>query len=120
MSCSKVDQLGYEHDREPAMSNYPAKLDKIIHLFEALPEQERRETLVSYAEGAKNQELVKEYKIPLDKGVPAVAVLDLDGKLLYSSGEGEFEAARRMLKKDLVIFLKRWAPIPSPSVLSND
>ncbi len=66
---------------------------------------------VDIGEGEKNPELVKEYKIPLDKGVPAVAVLDENGKLLYSSGEGEFEAARRMLKKDLLIFLKRWRPL---------
>lgn len=67
---------------------------------------------VDISEGEKNAELVKEYKIPLDKGVPAVAVLDADGKLLYSSGEGEFEAARRMLKQDLVKFLTRWQPVP--------
>ena len=35
---------------------YPPKLDKIIHLFEILPEIERRETLVSYADAAKKQE----------------------------------------------------------------
>jgi cysteine desulfuration protein SufE len=35
---------------------YPPKLDKIIHLFETLPEVERRETLVSYADSAKKQE----------------------------------------------------------------
>jgi cysteine desulfuration protein SufE len=35
---------------------YPPKLDKIIHLFEMLPEVERRETLVSYADSAKKQE----------------------------------------------------------------
>jgi len=64
---------------------------------------------VDIAEGEKNSELIKEYKIPLDKGVPAVAILDANGKLLYSSGEGEFEAARRMLKKDLLTFLKRWS-----------
>jgi thiol:disulfide interchange protein len=63
---------------------------------------------VNIGEGEKNSDLVKQYRIPLDKGVPAVAVLDADGKLLYSSGEGEFEAARRMLKKDLVKFLTRW------------
>lgn len=34
---------------------YPPKLDKIIHLFETLPEVERRETLVSYADSAKKQ-----------------------------------------------------------------
>ena len=35
---------------------YPGKLDKIINLFESLPEDERRETLVSYADNAKKQE----------------------------------------------------------------
>lgn len=38
------------------MSAYPPKLDNIIHLFETLPEVERRETLVSYADSAKKQE----------------------------------------------------------------
>jgi cysteine desulfuration protein SufE len=35
---------------------YPTKLNKIINLFESLPEDERRETLVSYADNAKRQE----------------------------------------------------------------
>src|SRR5205814_9761014 len=35
---------------------YPPKLNNIINLFESLPEQERRETLVSYADNAKKQE----------------------------------------------------------------
>ena len=35
---------------------YPPKLDNIIQLFESLPEVERRETLVSYADSAKKQE----------------------------------------------------------------
>src|SRR5438046_2081889 len=35
---------------------YPSKLNKIINLFESLPEDERRETLVSYADNAKKQE----------------------------------------------------------------
>jgi len=63
---------------------------------------------VDIGEGEKNPDLVKRYQIPLDKGVPAVAVLDRSGKLLYSSGEGEFEAARRMMKQDLVAFLNQW------------
>jgi len=67
---------------------------------------------VDIGEGEKNTELVKLYKIPLDKGVPAVAILDAAGKLLYSSGEGEFEAARRMLKQDLVGFLEQWQAPP--------
>jgi cysteine desulfuration protein SufE len=35
---------------------YPEKLNKIIHLFESLPEEERRDSLVSYADNAKKQE----------------------------------------------------------------
>ena len=35
---------------------YPDKLNKIIDLFESLPEDERRETLVSYSDNAKKQE----------------------------------------------------------------
>ena len=63
---------------------------------------------VDIGEGEKNLDLTKLYKIPLDKGVPAVAILDSGGKLLYSSGDGEFEAARRMMKNDLVRFLWIW------------
>jgi len=63
---------------------------------------------VNIGEADKNLDLVKKYRIPLEKGVPALAVLEEDGTLLYSSGEGEFEAARRMRKKDLVTFLERW------------
>src|SRR5229473_3103122 len=63
---------------------------------------------VDIGEANKNLDLAKQYKIPLEKGVPAVAVLGSDGKELYGSRDGEFEAARRMMKKDLVAFLKRW------------
>ena len=63
---------------------------------------------VDIGEANKNLDLAKQYKIPLEKGVPAVAILGGDGKLLYSSGDGEFEAARKMMKKDLVAFLNRW------------
>lgn len=68
---------------------------------------------VDIGEGEKNTDLVKTYKIPLDKGVPAVAILESNGRLLYSSGEGEFEAARRMLKRDLVAFLNKWKRLRS-------
>jgi thiol:disulfide interchange protein len=63
---------------------------------------------VDIGEGDKNLDLAKKYKTPLDKGVPAVAILKGDGTLLYSSGDGEFESARTMMKKDLKTFLQRW------------
>ena len=63
---------------------------------------------VDIGEADKNPDLVKKYKIPLDKGVPAVAILEPNGDLIYGSIVGEFEAARRMIKKDLIAFLKYW------------
>ena len=38
------------------VSTYPPKLNNIIQLFKHLPEDERRETLVSYADNAKKQQ----------------------------------------------------------------
>jgi cysteine desulfuration protein SufE len=45
---------------------YPPKLTNIIQLFEHLPEDERRETLVSYADNAKKQEPRPEEKFQLE------------------------------------------------------
>lgn len=67
---------------------------------------------VDIGEGDKNLDLLKLYRIPLAKGVPAVAILTGAGKLIYSSGAGEFEAARSMMKKDLVTFLELWKNEP--------
>jgi thioredoxin-related protein len=63
---------------------------------------------VDIGEGEKNPDLVKQYKTTLDKGVPVVVILSAEGSWLYGSGDGEFEAARKMMKKDLVAFLLRW------------
>jgi cysteine desulfuration protein SufE len=53
-ACGKLDELGAAEIRSDGM--YPTKLNKIINLFETLPEDERRETLVSYADNAKKEE----------------------------------------------------------------
>jgi cysteine desulfuration protein SufE len=52
--CGKLDDAGFAEKNSE--QSYPAKLNKIINLFESLPEDERRETLVSYADNAKKQE----------------------------------------------------------------
>jgi cysteine desulfuration protein SufE len=38
------------------VSSYPSKLQSIIDLFEALPEEEKRENLIAYSEQAKKHE----------------------------------------------------------------
>lgn len=58
----------------------------------------------------KNLDLAKLYKVPLDKGIPAMAVLDSKGKVLVSNQAGEFQAARRMKMEDVVTFLNQWKP----------
>jgi thioredoxin 1 len=57
-----------------------------------------------------NLALAKKYGVPLEKGVPALAVLSEDGKLLYSQKGGEFEAMRRMQSSAVTSFLVHWKP----------
>lgn len=58
----------------------------------------------------RNLDIAERYQIPLSKGVPALAVLDEHGKLLYSQKTGEFEAMRRMDISSVTNFLLQWKP----------
>jgi thiol-disulfide isomerase/thioredoxin len=60
-----------------------------------------------------NLDIAKRYEIPLDKGVPALAVLDSDGKLIFSQKAGEFEAMRSMRSVAVTDFLNHWKPSAS-------
>jgi thiol:disulfide interchange protein len=57
-----------------------------------------------------NVDITKHYRVPLNKGVPAIAVLNARGKLLYSQKSGEFEAMRHMQSGSVTDFLVRWKP----------
>lgn len=57
-----------------------------------------------------NLDLAKKYEIPLDKGIPALAVLSENGRLLYSQKNGEFEDMRQLSPSVLESFLERWKP----------
>ncbi|HTS38165.1 MAG TPA: thioredoxin family protein [Candidatus Solibacter sp.] len=61
-------------------------------------------------EEEKNADLVKQYDIPLNKGVPALAVAESDGKLVVSQNNGEFEDARALTPDVLLEFLNKWKP----------
>jgi thioredoxin 1 len=56
----------------------------------------------------KNLDLAKKYHVNLEKGVPSLAVLDSQGKVLYSTGD--FERARVMSEDDVIQFLDKWKP----------
>jgi thioredoxin 1 len=61
-------------------------------------------------DGKKNADLAKQFQVPLDKGVPALAVADSEGKVLVSQKNGEFENARAMTPQALLEFLNKWKP----------
>jgi len=61
-------------------------------------------------EEQKNPDLVQQYEIPLDKGIPALAVAESDGKLVVSQKNGEFEDARGLTPDVLLEFLNKWKP----------
>jgi thiol:disulfide interchange protein len=53
----------------------------------------------------KNVDVAKKYNVPITKGVPALAVIDAHGNLLYAELAKEFEHAT---PEDVTAFLKRW------------
>ncbi|HEV8384522.1 MAG TPA: thioredoxin family protein, partial [Candidatus Acidoferrales bacterium] len=62
----------------------------------------------------KNLDIAKKYQVPLEKGVPAIAVLESDGNLLFSQKNGEFEAVRKLGPEELIAFLNQWKPAAPP------
>jgi len=60
----------------------------------------------------KNADVVKQFDVPLNKGIPVLAVIESDGKLLMSQKNGEFEDARSLAPQALLEFLNKWKPEP--------
>ena len=87
-------------------------LDEAFHSSEISPTMKKSFEVVHVDIGQmdKNLDIAKQYDVPLDRGVPAIAVLDSDGKLLFSQKRGEFEAARSMAPEDILDFLNKWKP----------
>ena len=56
----------------------------------------------------KNLEIGKKYGVLINKGVPALAVLDDQGKLLVAQRPGEFSSMRYMDASAVTTFLNRW------------
>jgi thioredoxin 1 len=65
---------------------------------------------VDIGKGEKNQDVAKKYEVPLSRGIPGLAVLDSNGKLVYSQKNGEFENARALAPEEFLAFLNKWKP----------
>ena len=48
--------------------------------------------------------------MPLKHGIPALAVLDAQGKLLYAMDQGQFTSARHMSYESIKAFFVKWQP----------
>jgi len=90
--CHVLDLAFHRADFESAMNGY-----EVVHVDIG-------------DDGKKNSDLAKQFHVPLEKGVPALAVLESDGKLVVSQKNGEFENARAMTPQVLLEFLNKWKP----------
>lgn len=96
-------------------------LDEAFHSPEIAPTLNKSFLVahIDIGEMDKNLDVAKKYDIPLARGVPAIAVLDSDGKLLFSQKQGEFEAARSMAPEDILAFLNKWKPSTGSSAAAR-
>lgn len=87
-------------------------LDIYMHDASNAPILEANFVVVHVNIGRKDSNLgiAARYKVPLDKGVPALAVLSSHGRLLYTQKAGEFEAMRDMKSAAVTRFLEHWKP----------
>lgn len=90
--CHVLDLAFHRPDFASVMAGY-----EVVHIDLGLDEK-------------KNADLVKQFDIPLNKGIPALAVVESNGKLVVSQKNGEFEDARSLTPEAVLDFLNKWKP----------
>lgn len=55
----------------------------------------------------KNKDVAQTYDVPLEKGIPAVAIISPENQVLYVTKEGELSNARKMSDDGIYQFFKR-------------
>lgn len=68
---------------------------------------------VSVGKYDRNLDVVRKYGVPLNKGVPALVVLDSAGHVVYAQRNGEFESMRKLDSSAVTAFLQKWKPKPA-------
>ena len=67
---------------------------------------------VSVGNRDRNLDLMEEYGMAVGSGIPAVAILEPDGRLVVSQRDGEFRNASSLLSvAEIVSFFHRWTPV---------
>jgi thioredoxin 1 len=90
--CHVLDLAFHRADFSSAMAGY-----EVVHVD--LGDDEK-----------KNADVVKQFDVTLDKGIPTLAVIEADGKVVISQKNGEFEDARSLTPEALLEFLNKWKP----------
>lgn len=88
-------------------------LDQAFHQPDIAPIVEKNFQVVHVDvgfDGKRNKDVADYYKVPAEKGVPVLAILGPDGKLIYSQQNGEWESARSLDPDDVIAFLNKWKP----------
>ena len=87
-------------------------LDKAFHSAELAPiiATNYEVVHVDIGRGEKNQDLMTKYEVPMKRGIPGLAVLEGDGRLVFSQKNGEFENARALGADQFLAFLNKWKP----------
>jgi thioredoxin 1 len=88
-------------------------LDQAFHQTDVTPLLEKSFQVVHVDigdDGKKNADVAAEYQVPLAKGIPALAILDPDGKVVYAQKNGEWESARSLDPDEIIVLLKKWKP----------
>lgn len=69
---------------------------------------------VSVGNRDRNLDLMEQYGMSVESGIPAVAIVEPDGSLVAAQLEGEFRNASSLLSvAEIVTFFHRWAPARS-------
>ena len=88
-------------------------LDRYFHAAENAALLKNHYVLVHVNVGDKgitdNFAIAEHYGIPLKKGVPALAVLEPDGRVVFAQKQGEFEAMRKLDPASVRTFLMKWS-----------
>lgn len=61
-------------------------------------------------EGKDNNDLAAHLGVNLDRGIPSLAVLDPNGKVIVAQQNGEFESTVKIGPEDVKAFLEKWRP----------
>jgi len=54
--------------------------------------------------------LAEQYHVPIKRGIPALAVLNSGGNLLYAMEQGQFADAGNMSYESIKAFFEQWKP----------